>query len=62
MSETYRTKVSVVGGDVFLRLPDDQYIQMTPKQARAIAAHLFSKANEAEGKPSPEVVVFGGEA
>lgn len=58
MSETYRTRVTTVGGDVFMSLPENQYIEMTPEKARKLAASLFIKANEAEGKAAPEVIVL----
>jgi hypothetical protein len=54
----HKTTVTNIGGDVFLSLPDDQYIQMTPKQARAIATKLFMQAAEAAGETRPSVVVF----
>lgn len=54
----YKTTVSVIGGDVYLSLPEDAYIQMPPEKARKLAVILFTKANEAEGLPSPEVIVF----
>ena len=56
--QKYKTAVTAVGGDVFVSLPNDQYMHMTPGQARRIATALFVKANEAEGKEAPEVVVF----
>lgn len=58
MSDKYRTTVTTVGGEVFVSLPNDMYMEMTPKQARAIATKLFLKANEAEGLEAPEVIVF----
>ncbi|MGN7250068.1 hypothetical protein [Arthrobacter sp. SAFR-014] len=54
----HKTAVTTIGGDVFLSLPDDQYIQMTPEQARAIATKLFLQAAEAAGEARPSVVVF----
>jgi hypothetical protein len=56
--EQYKTTASVIGGDVYLSLPDDAYIQMSPDKARRLAVILFTKANEAEGLPSPEVIVL----
>lgn len=56
--KTYKTTVTNVGGDVFLSLPDDQYIQMTPEQAQQIAGRLFIQAAEAQGKARPELVVL----
>lgn len=55
---THKTAVTTIGGDVFLSLPDDQYIQMTPQQARAIATKLFIIAAEAAGEVRPSMVVF----
>lgn len=54
----HQTAVTTIGGDVFLSLPDDQYIQMTPKQARSIATKLFMLAAEAAGETRPSMVVF----
>jgi hypothetical protein len=54
----YKTTASVIGGDVYLSLPGDAYIQMSPDKARKLAVILFTKANEAEGLPSPEVIVL----
>lgn len=58
MSVTHKTTVTTVGGDVFLALPEDMYIQLTPEQARKLAVSLFTKANEAEGLAAPEVIVL----
>ena len=44
--EPYKTTASVVGGDVYLSLPGDAYIQMSPE------------ANEAEGLSAPQVIVL----
>jgi len=55
---THKTTVTTIGGDVFLSLPDDQYIQMTPQQARSIATKLFIQAAEAAGDDRPSLVVF----
>jgi len=54
----HKTAVTTIGGDVFLSLPDDQYIQMTPEQARTIATRLFLLAADAAGENRPSVVVF----
>jgi hypothetical protein len=54
----HKTAVTTIGGDIFLSLPDDQYIQMTPKQARAIATKLFLLAADADGVARPSMVVF----
>jgi hypothetical protein len=54
----HKTAVTNIGGEVFISLPDDQYIQMTPAQARAIATKLFIQAAEAAGEARPSVVVF----
>ena len=56
--QTYKTEITCVGGDVFMSLPDDQYIELTPEKARQIAGRLFIKANEAEGLPAPEVILL----
>lgn len=56
--QKYKTALSTVGGDVFMSLPDDQYIELTPEQARKLGAALFTKANEAEGKPAPELIIL----
>ena len=56
--QTYKTTVTSIGGDVYVSLPDDGYMQMPPEKARKLATALFIKANEAEGKEAPEVVVF----
>lgn len=54
----HQTAVTTIGDDVFLSLPDDQYIQMTPEQARAIATKLFMCAADASGEVRPSVLVF----
>ena len=61
-SQDYKTAVTTVGGQVFVSLPGDQYIELTPERARKLAAALFSRANEAEGLAAPEVIVFGRES
>jgi hypothetical protein len=58
MSQKYRTAITTVGGSVFISLPGDTYMEMTPEQARAIATKLFATANEAEGFAPPQVIVF----
>jgi len=60
MSDTRKHKamVSTVGGDVFIALPDDQYIELTPEKARKLGALLFFKAAEALGEQRPSVIVF----
>ena len=58
MSDTYKTTVTHVGGDVFISLPADQYIQMTPEQARQIGGRLFIHAAAALGQARPEVVIL----
>lgn len=58
MTATYKTTVTNIGGDVFLSLPDDQYIQMTPEQARQIGGRLFIHAAAALGQDRPELVVL----
>lgn len=52
----YKTTASVIAGDVYLSLPGDAYIQMSPEKARKLAVILFTKANEAEGLDAPEVI------
>jgi len=56
--EPYKTTASVIGGDVYLSLPGDAYIQMSPDKARRMAVILFAKASEAEGLSAPEVIVL----
>jgi hypothetical protein len=56
--QKHKTAVTTIGGGVFLSLPNDQYIQMTPEQARAIAGRLFILAADALGEARPSVVVF----
>jgi hypothetical protein len=56
--QPHKTAVTAVGGDVYLSLPDDSYIRVTPDRARKLAAALFTQANAAEGKPDPEVVIL----
>jgi hypothetical protein len=56
--QAYKTTASVVGGEVYLSLPGDAYIQMSPDKARKMAVILFTKANEAEGLAAPEVIVL----
>lgn len=58
MNGKYKTTVTQVGGSVFISLPEDQYIEMTPAQARAIAGRLFRLAAKAEGNEPPSLVVF----
>ena len=58
MSDTYKTTVTTIAGDVFLSLPNDMYIQLTPERARKLGASLLTKANEAEGLAAPEVIVL----
>jgi hypothetical protein len=45
-------------GLVYLTLPDDGYIQLTPEQARQIGGRLFIKAAEAEGVDAPSIVAL----
>ena len=56
--QKHKAAVTTIGGDVFLSLPNDQYIHMTPDQARAIAGRLFMCAADALGEARPSVVVF----
>lgn len=55
---THTATVSNVGGEVFISLPDDQYIKLTPEQARQIGGRLFIHAAEALGQERPEVIVL----
>lgn len=55
---TYKTTVTNVAGEVFISLPDDQYIKLTPEQARQIGGRLFIHAAEALGQERPELVVL----
>jgi len=54
----YTTTISAVGGEVFISLPDDGYMKLTPEQARQIGTRLFFKAAEALGEQRPSVIVF----
>lgn len=57
-TRTHKAAVTTVGGDVFIALPDDQYIELTPEKARRLAVALFNKAAEAEGLCNPEIIVL----
>lgn len=50
------TRIVASGGDVLMSLPEDQYIKMTPQQARDIGMRLFRRAFEAEGEPAPSMI------
>lgn len=54
--QKYKTTITAGADAVFVSLPDDAYIQLTPEKARQLGTALFRKAAEAEGKPSPEVI------
>lgn len=56
--QPYRTTITAGADAVFISLPNDAYIQLTPEKARALATGLFRKAAEAEGKDAPEIIVF----
>jgi hypothetical protein len=61
IDETFRkhtATVSNIGGEVFISLPDDQYIKLTPEQARQIGGRLFIHAAQALGQERPEVIVL----
>lgn len=54
----HAAKVHVIDGVVFIALPGDQYIKMTPEQARQMGGRLFLKAAEAEGHPAPAMIAL----
>ena len=60
--ETFKTSITQVTGMIFISLPDDQYIELTPNKARIIATKLFTLAAEAEGNDPPQVIVFAPDA
>jgi hypothetical protein len=55
------TQIVVVGGAVFMTLPGDQYVKMTPQQARDIGMRMFRRAFEAEGEPVPSMIIVKDE-
>ena len=55
---THQTKVLAIGREVFISLPDDAYIKMTPDQARQIGGRLFIAAAEALGEPVPAIIAL----
>lgn len=55
------TKAIVVDGHVHLPLPDDQFIKLTPDQARDLGMAVFLKAFDAEGKPAPSLIMLKGD-
>jgi hypothetical protein len=55
--QTTTTQVLVIDGHVFMSLPNDQYIKMTPQQARDIGMRVFRRAFEAEGEPPPSYII-----
>ena len=61
-AQTHKAAVTTVGGDVFISLPGDQYIELTPEKARRVAVALFTKAAEAEGLERPDVIVLSSSA
>lgn len=52
------TSVHAIDGNVFMALPQDQYIKMTPQQAKDIGMRLFRRAFEAEGEPAPSMIMI----
>lgn len=54
---TTTTQVIVLDGNVFMTLPGDQYIKMTPQQARDIGMRMFRRSFEAEGEPAPSMII-----
>lgn len=52
------TSVHAIDGNVLMALPQDQYIKMTPQQARDIGMRLFRRAFEAEGEPVPSMIII----
>jgi hypothetical protein len=54
---TATTQVIVFDGNVFMTLPGDQYIKMTPQQARDIGMRIFRRAFEAEGTTPPSMII-----
>ena len=56
--ETFKTTISEVGGMIFISLPDNQYIELTPDKARTIAGKLFALAAQAEGDDPPKLIMF----
>ena len=56
--QNYTTKISNIGGEVFVSLPNDVYMMLTPEQARQLGGRLFINAAEALGQERPEIVVL----
>jgi hypothetical protein len=54
---TATTQIVVVDGAVFMTLPGDQYVKMTPQQARDIGMRIFRRAFEAEGESAPSMII-----
>jgi hypothetical protein len=54
---TTHTQVLVLDGNVFLTLPEDQYIKMTPQQARDVGMRLFRRSFVADGEPVPSMII-----
>lgn len=52
------TKALVVDGHVHLPLPDNQFIKLTPDQARDLGMAVFLKAFDAEGKQAPSFIIL----
>lgn len=56
--KTHSAKVTVIAGNIFISLPGDQFIKLTPGQARQMGARLFREAAHALGEPSPSMIVI----
>lgn len=57
--ETNHTaKVTTIAGEIFISLPHDQYIKLTPEQARQMGARLFREAAHALGEPTPSMIII----
>jgi hypothetical protein len=52
------TKATVVDGHVYLPLPENQFIKLTPDQARDLGMAVFLKAFDAEGTPAPSFIIL----
>lgn len=58
---SHTAKVMVIDGHVFIALPDDQFIKLTPEQARQMGARLFREAALALGEAPPSMVIINQE-
>jgi len=54
----HKAAVTQIAGEIFISLPDDGYMRLTPEQARQIGGRLFILAAEALGQERPEVIVL----